>query len=194
MPRRFLFLFLFAGLTFLRAQDHAQEKAVTQAVLKEDDTITIWKIANFVIFAGGIGYLLFKTAPSFFNARSADIQKAIREATGLKMNADLRYSEIDRKMANLSSEVGKLRAEAQAEMEREHARMNAQTREEIAYIQRSTTAEIDALRGEGADKLRIHATQQALALAEARLRERFASSDQKDLVNDFLQLVERGRN
>ncbi len=110
------------------------------------------------------------------------------------MNADLRYSEIDRKMANLSSEVGKLRAEAQAEMEREHARMNAQTREEIAYIQRSTAAEIEALRGEGAEKLRLHATHQALALAEARLRARFATADQQDLFKDFVQLVERGNN
>jgi F0F1-type ATP synthase membrane subunit b/b' len=50
------------------------------------------------------------------------------------------------------------------------------------------------LRGEGADKLRLHATHEALALAEARLRARFASSDQKDLVNDFVQLVERGKN
>lgn len=190
MARRFLFLFLLVGLTFL----HAQAKSDTQADLKEDDTITLWKVANFAIFAGGIGYLIVKTAPAFFNARSADIQRAIQEATGLKMNADLRYSEIDRKMANLSSEVGKLRAEAQAEMEREHARMNAQTREEIAYIQRSTAAEIEALRGEGAEKLRLHATHQALALAEARLRARFATADQQDLFKDFVQLVERGNN
>jgi F0F1-type ATP synthase membrane subunit b/b' len=110
------------------------------------------------------------------------------------MDADLRYSEIDRKMANLSGEVGRLRAESQAEMEREHARMMAQTEEEIVYIRRNTAGEIEALRAEGADKLRVHATHQALAMAEAHLRERFAASDQKDLVNDFVQLVERGQN
>jgi F-type H+-transporting ATPase subunit b len=154
----------------------------------------IWKILNFAIFAGGIGYLIVKFAPSFFNARSADIQKAIKDATGLKMDADLRYSEIDRKMANLSGEVGKLRAESQAEMQREHERLRAQTREEIAYIQKSALSQIDALRGEGAVTLRLHATQQALAAAEARLRERFASADQKDLFSDFVRLVERGKN
>ena len=188
-PRRFLLLFLFAVASLLVAQEPA---AKAQAA-PESDTL-IWKIANFAIFAGGIGYMIFKFAPSFFNARSEDIQKAIQEATGLKMNADLRYSEIDRKMANLSSEVGKLRAESQVEMEREHGRMIAQTKDEIAYIQRSTAAEIEALRGEGADKLRVHATHQALQLAEARLRARFDASDQKDLLNDFVQLVERGRN
>jgi F-type H+-transporting ATPase subunit b len=188
MLRRLLYIFLLAGLGLL----HAQEASNLEAA-HEDDNL-IWKIANFAIFAGGIGYAIFKFAPAFFNARSADIQNAIKEATGLKLNADLRYSEIDRKMANLSVEVGKLRAESQAEMEREHARMIAQTKEEIAYLQRSTEAQIEALRGEGADKLRVHATHQALALAEARLRERLATGDQKDLYDDFVRLVKRGKN
>lgn len=189
MSRRLLLLCLLVGAGLL----NAQEPVKTEGAAPETDN-TIWKIANFAIFAGGIGYAVIKFAPAFFNTRSADIQKAIQEATGLKMNADLRYSEIDRKMANLSGEVAKLRAESQAEMEREHARMIAQAQDEVAYIQRSTAAEVEALRGEGANKLRIHATHQALALAESRLRARFASADQKDLVNDFVQLVERGKN
>lgn len=188
MPRRFFYIFLLAGMSVLYAQEPAKAEAA-----HEDDNL-VWKIANFAIFAGALGFAIYKYAPAFFNARSADIQRAIQEATGLKLNADLRYSEIDRKMANLSVEVGRLRAEAQVEMEREHARLVAQTNEEIAYIQKSNAAEIDALRGEGADKLRVHATQQALALAEARLRERFAASDQKDLYGDFMRLVQRGKN
>ena len=186
MSRSLLFLALFAGAGLLNAQEPARPEPTGRNF--------IWEIANFAIFAGGIGYLLVKFGPAFFNARSADIQQAIQEATGLKLNADLRYSEIDRKMANLAGEVGKLRAEAQQEMEREHQRMMAQTKEEIAYIQRSTGAEIDALRAEGADKLRAHATHEALARAEAHLRERFAKSDQHDQLDEFINLVERGKN
>jgi F-type H+-transporting ATPase subunit b len=189
MPGRLLCLLLLAGFSLL----HGQEAAKPETAQQEEDN-TIWKIANFAIFAGGIGYFIWKYAPAFFNTRSADIQRAIKEATGLKMDADLRYSEIDRKMADLNSEVAKLRAESQAEMEREYERMKAHTKEEIAYIERGTLAEIDALRGDGAQKLRIHATQQALALAEARLRERLGAADQRDLVGDFLKLVERGSN
>jgi F-type H+-transporting ATPase subunit b len=186
---RFLCLFLLAGFSLLHGQDAAQPETARQ---EEDNTI--WKIANFAIFAGAIGFVVWKYAPAFFNARSADIQRAIKEATGLKMDADLRYSEIDRKMADLNSEVAKLRTESQAEMEREYERMKAHTGEEIAYIERATLSEIEALRGEGADKLRVYATHQALALAEAQLRERLAASDQKDLVGDFLKLVQRGNN
>jgi len=186
MLPRLLSLGLFVGLTLLNAQDKPAETGETGNFG--------WEVANFVLFAGLIGYFIVKYAASFFNARSADIQKAIQEATGLKLNADLRYSEIDRKMANLSSEVGKLRAEAQQEMGREHQRMLAQTKEEIAYIQRSTVAEIEGLRNEGADRLRVHATTEALARAETRLRERFANSDQQDQLAEFVNLVERGKN
>jgi F-type H+-transporting ATPase subunit b len=188
MRRRFLYLFLLACLPLLHAQQAARSEAA------QEDNNLIWKVANFVIFAGGIGYAIAKFAPSFFNARSADIQKAIKDATGLKMDADLRYSEIDRKMANLSGEVAKLRADSQAEMEREHARMLAQTEEEIAYIHKSAASQIYALRVEATVKLRRYATDAALTLAESRLRERVASTDQKDLFNDFVHLVERGKN
>jgi F-type H+-transporting ATPase subunit b len=189
MPRcRLLCLFLLAGLTLL----HAQEPA-NSAVTHEHDN-TVWKIANFAIFAGGIGYAIMKFAPAFFNARSADIQKAIKDATGLKMEADLRYSEMDRKMANLTVEADKIRAESQAEMQREYGRLQAHSEEEIAYIKKNLAAEIEAKRTEGAAKLRGYATQQALAAAEASLRERLASADQNDLVGDFLRLVERGNN
>jgi len=187
MPRRLLYLFFLAGLSLLGAA-----KPTGSDVHEEDNTI--WKIANFAIFAGGIGYVVIKFAPAFFNARSADIQKAIKDATGLKMEADLRYSETDRKMANLAEEVGRLRAESQIEMDREYARLRAHTAEEIAYIQKSVGVEIEARRADGADNLRVYATGQALAAAEGRLRERFASADQQDLVGDFLRLVERGKN
>jgi F-type H+-transporting ATPase subunit b len=184
MPRRLLCLFILAGSTLLAAPP---ENAAETGNIG-------WKIANFAIFAGGIGYLIFKFAPEFFNARSADIQKAIKDATGLKMEADLRYSETDRKMANLAEEAGRLRAESRAEMEREYARLRAHTAEEIAHIQKSIGVEIEAQRADGAAKLRVYAADQALAEAESRLRERFASEDQKDLVGDFLQLVQRGKN
>jgi F0F1-type ATP synthase membrane subunit b/b' len=188
MPRRLLYLFLLAGLML-----PAQQKPTRSEGVHEEDN-TIWKIANFAIFAGGIGYVVVKFAPAFFNARSADIQKAIKDATGLKMEADLRYSETDRRMANLAEEVGRLRAESQAEMEREYARLRAHTAEEIAHIQKSVGVEIEAQRADAAAKLRVYTSEQALAAAESRLRERFASADQKELVGDFLRLVQRGKN
>ena len=153
-----------------------------------------WSLINFAIFAVLFGWALMKLGPGFFNARSADIQKAIKDATGLKIEADFRYSEIDKRMANLPAEVEKLRAEARSNMQRVHEHLLAETREEEERIRRSTAAEIDALRDEGMQQVRLTAAQRAFGLAEKRLVERFAASDSEDMLHDFANLVERGKN
>ena len=153
-----------------------------------------WSVINFAIFAVGFGYALVKLGPSFFNARSSDIQKAIKDATGLKIDADFRYSEIDKRMANLPGEVEKLKAEARTNMDRVHERLLRETREEEERIKASMAAEIDALRGEGVQQVRLTAVQRAFGLAEKRLLERFASGDSEDMLHDFADLIERGKN
>ena len=153
-----------------------------------------WSLINFAIFAGLFGWGLKKLAPSFFNARSTDIQKAIQDATGLKIEADFRYSEIDKRMANLPAEVEKLKAESRSNMQRVHERLLTETREEEEHIRASTAAEIEALRGEGVQQVRFTAAQRAFSMAEKRLMERFAASDSDDMLHDFADLVERGKN
>lgn len=159
------------------------------------DNITRWKVINAALFFAVLGWALWKYAPAFFNARSAEIQKAIKDATGLKLDADFRYSETDRKMANLPAEKKKLEEQAAIEMEREHQRILHQTEAELEHIRRNIQAEQDALRAEGTQRIRQHIGSQALELAERRLRERFsAATEPEDLVQDFIHLVERGKN
>lgn len=156
------------------------------------DTVTIWKIVNTIIFAIGLGYLIAKYAPAFFNARSAEIQKAIQDATGLKIEAEFRSSEMDRKMAGLANEVKKLREQYAEEMNREHERFRQETQAELDHIQRNIAAEIEAFRSEGARQVRRHTAQLAIASAERRLQERLASESQDNFVHSFVHLVERG--
>jgi F-type H+-transporting ATPase subunit b len=153
-----------------------------------------WKVINTALFVIGVGYLLRRSAPAFFNARSADIQKAIKDATGLKIEADFRYSEIDRKMATLTEEIGRMRAHSAAAMEREHERMRQDTAVEIQRLQQNVAAELEAFRNEGIRKVRRQTAQAAFALAEQRLRDKLAGGESDDRVHDFVQLVERGQN
>lgn len=178
------------GLLFSIAA-YAQETPQETAVL---DAVTKWKIINTAIFLILFGWMLAKLAPRFFNARSADIQKAIKDATGLRIEAEFRYSEIDRKMATLPEEIAKLREQARADMERAHERMRQETDLEVEHIHRNVQAEVDALRKEGADQVRRHTAQLALNAAERRLMERFASEDSGPFIDDFIRLVERGTN
>ncbi len=158
------------------------------------DAITIWKIVNTALFILGLGWLAWKYGPAFFNARSASIQKAIQDATGLKIEADFRYSEIDRKMAGLAEEIRKIRQQAAVERERDHAHFRRETQIEIEHIHRNVLADIEAFRQESTLKLRRHTAQLALRLTERQLRERFQSGEPQDLLHDFIHLVEQGKN
>jgi F0F1-type ATP synthase membrane subunit b/b' len=182
------------AVLLLLAATYAPAQVPTPQETAAMDVVTRWKIANTLIFAIGLGYLIAKYAPAFFNARSSEIQKAIQDATGLKIEAEFRSSEIDRKMAGLAEEVKKLRQQYALEMEREHERFRHETDEELQHIQRNIAAEIEALRLEGARRVQQHTAQLALALAEHRLQDRAAREPQDDLVQDFVHLVERGRN
>lgn len=179
-------LWLSAGIGTAHAQTPSQQDAA------EQESEMKWHLINTAIFAAVLGFGIWKLAPAFFNARSADIQKAIREATGLKMQADLRYSEIDRKMATLSEEVKRMREQSRVEMEREHERRRQETTDELEHINRSVGAEIEAFRAEGRNQIKLQTAQLALGLAERRLREAASSSNDQSF-QDFIYLVERGK-
>jgi F-type H+-transporting ATPase subunit b len=187
-----LFASLVAILLATALQLCAQENSAQETAIL--DAVTRWKIVNTAIFALLVGWFLWKFAPRFFNARSADIQKAIKDATGLKLEADYRYSEIDRKMASLGEEVKKMREQARREWEREHDHLRQEADAEIEHIHHNVANEIEAFRLEGSQELRQHTAQLALDQAERRLRHRFAGGEPDGLLQNFIHLVERGKN
>jgi len=157
------------------------------------DIVTVWKIVNTAIFAAFLAFLIAKYGPKFFQARSLAIQKAIEEATGLKIEAEFRHSEIDRKMASLPEEINKLRAQEALERERAHEIFRQETESAIAHIWHNAQAEIEACRQEGMRRVRRRTAELALQVAERRIRERFRDAEPQEFVDEFLHLVQRGK-
>jgi F0F1-type ATP synthase membrane subunit b/b' len=179
------------------AQESAAESPEKEA---QDNSETgvgrdiIFKWINFGIFAGGLGYFIVKKGPAFFNARTADIQKAIKDATGLKLEADFRSSEIDRKMATLGEAVKKLRDESKAEMEREHERILRETEAGLQRLQQHFTLEVASLEQTARAELRRHTSELAVSMAASRLRDQLTGDDQSRLIGLFADAVQRGNN
>lgn len=184
-----LWVFLNLGNGAAFAQNNSQQEAASG-----QDSSAPWKLANFTIFAVALGWFYAKTAPRFFNARSADIQKAIKEATGLKMDADLRYSEIDRKMAALAEAVKGLRDQSAIEMEQAHQQTLRETEQQIQHIRDDTAAEIEALRQESARRAKRQTARLTLLLAEQRLRKQLSETEPENLFREFVALLEQGKN
>lgn len=175
-----------------KGQDSQYEKIVARAEATEGHSLLTWKWINFCIMMAGLGYLAAKKGPAFFNTRSQDIQKAIEDATGLRVQAEFRSSEIDRRMATLSDEIAHLKELAKAEMENESARLERETLAALARIQEQATREIQSMHHQAELAVREHAVRMAFDLALVHLRENPEQMDQDQLVESFTGDLGRG--
>jgi len=144
-----------------------------------------WKWANFVILAGGLGYLIGKNAGGFFRGRTQSIQKDIAEATRLKAEAEAKASEMEAKLAALGAEIEKLRADAKAAFDNEGERIRQETEKLLARLQQQNEREIDSMSKSARASLQAWAAQLALELAEERIRARMDAPAQSRLMDKF---------
>ncbi len=65
----------------------------------------IFALANFILFAGGIFFLMRKKISSFFSQRASTIRKQIEEATRLKEETFQKFEALDARIANIDLEI-----------------------------------------------------------------------------------------
>jgi F0F1-type ATP synthase membrane subunit b/b' len=173
------------------AQDTEYEKGVARSERTEGHSLIWWKWINFGIMVGGIGYLVAKKSPGFFNARSEDIRKAIEDATGLKVQAEFRSSEVDRKMSELSGQIAHFKEAARVDIEKESARIEAETMAALTRIQEQTARDIQSMHHQAELAVREHAVRIAFDLALVHLRENPRQMNQNELVDAFAGDIRR---
>lgn len=194
MKRRLLPLALL-GLLFASVGLYAQEGERPHdpdAAEEGHANLEGWKWLNFAILAAGLGYLAAKNAPAFFQTRSSEIQRSIEAATGLKIEADFRASEVDRKMATLATELTHIRQAAQAEMENERDRIRQETSSIVAKVQEHTAQEIEGLQRVASLSLQRLTAEQALSLSESRLRTYLDPQTHDQLLGRFIAGLKQG--
>jgi len=177
-----LLLLLLIGTTICFAQESGGAA--------ESEPSVLWKWANFLILAAGLGYLIAKNLPAFFQSRTASIQKSIVEAQQAKLDAERRAAEMDARMSALGSEIEKFRAEAASEMEQEGQRIRRETAEQVKKLERQAEIEIESAGKLARRQLRAYAAQLAVDLAEKRVRARLDTQDEAALIEDFVRDLE----
>jgi F-type H+-transporting ATPase subunit b len=145
-----------------------------------------WKWANFLLLAGGLGFMIARRAPAVFQARSQEIEQALAEAARAKKDAETRAAAIELRLKNLESEIDHLRQTARAEMAAEGNRLRQETEHRLARIQEQAVQEIASMTRGARDELRKYSAQLALGLAEQRIRARMTPEVQQNLVDGFI--------
>jgi F-type H+-transporting ATPase subunit b len=151
----------------------------------------IWTVLNFLILAGGIGWLASKYGAPMLAARSTGITEGLAAGKKAKAEADKRAAEVQAKLANLEKEIASLREEAKTERDREVERIRRDGEAEIARMRAQAEFEIESA-GKGA-RLEVQraAVTLAIELAETKVRARMSPEVQASLVQGFVTDLSR---
>lgn len=150
-----------------------------------------WDIANFLILAVVLGYLIKKTVPPIFRKQSDEIQAALAEAAKVKHEAAAFAASVEMRLANLQREIESLRETAHAEMAAEGERIREETGRHLDRIRDQSSQEIELMTRGAKDELRKYAADLAVGLAQERIRVRMNPGLQDKLVSGFLADLDR---
>src|ERR1700678_1859114 len=106
------------------------------------EMILLW--VNFAILVGGLAWLVKKYGAPFLAERSQKISQDIVEAARVRKDAEARSAEVDRRLANLESDLAAIRAESQQELKSQRRQAAERSAAEMAKIQAHADQEIAA--------------------------------------------------
>jgi len=145
---------------------------------------------NFFLLIAVLVYFARKPLLDFFNERREKIQGDLQAAAELRRDAERRFAEWQRKLANIEEELEGIRAVSRerAEAEREHIIADANSSAE--RIRSDATAAIQQELRRSRKVLREEAADLAVELAGNLLRDHVTDADRERLVAEFIERIE----
>jgi F-type H+-transporting ATPase subunit b len=173
----------------VRAQEHesaSQKAKESVGVTEHGSSELFWGWANFLLLAGGLGYVIKKNAGPYFAQRSLEIRKGMVEAEAARAESDAKVAEVDRRLANLQAEIEALRGNARQEAEADAERVRREAAAEMDKVQQHLTEEIASAGKSARLDLRRYSAELALGLAEQKIAARLTPETQDRLVRTFV--------
>jgi len=149
--------------------------------------LSLWKWANFVLLAAGLGYLMAKLLPPLFAARTQAITKDMMESRKIRQEADERAAAVERRLAAIETEIAALKEESRQETAAEAERQAKHTSGEIDRILAQAEREISDAGKTAQKDLRRYAAGLAVDLAAQKIRGRMTPATEDRLVRGFVR-------
>jgi F-type H+-transporting ATPase subunit b len=156
-----------------------------------EEVSELWKLPNFLLLAGLLGYLIKKHGAPLLAARSQQIREDLEAGEKAKADAEARSASVLAKIANLDREVAELRTIARAGLEAEAERIRRDAESEMSRIEQHAAVEIVSLGKYARLELRQYAARLALDLAEQKIRGRMSPEVQGTLLDNFAGDIEK---
>lgn len=148
------------------------------------------KVFNFVVFFGGLGYILKDPLRNFFTDRLHTIRESLAKAENSYTDATRQLEEIDAKMARLDEELAAIEAKAKQEIEKETAMVKARAEADADRIIENAAAEVNNMRRESERKLKAFVIELAVEEAERIIKDKVDDAERERLFQRFTERLE----
>jgi len=178
-----------AALAFLAVPPEGEEEE-SGAETRE----LIFKTINFIILAGGLGYLLRKPLAEFFTLRSGAIRAQLDEGRKALEASQARMTAIEEKLQHLEEEIAAFKASATTEAELERQNLKTAAAQEAEKILESARARMETSTRAAKLELRYFVAEEALKHAETLIQGRLDEPTRKQLVSQFMARLDVGES
>jgi F-type H+-transporting ATPase subunit b len=145
--------------------------------------------ASLLIFLGILFVIGARPVQDGLRKRAAEIRKSIDEAISQKKNAELRFAEIERKLAGLDRQVADMKVLAEQEAEQEAVRLREKAAQEAIRIQEVAERTIREESAKARRGLRDETIRLATELARQKAAVAINGEDQRRFAREFLDSI-----
>jgi F-type H+-transporting ATPase subunit b len=147
----------------------------------------LYKIVNFLILVGALGYLLWKPLGDFFRQRAQTITESLQQGRHALGAAHDRLSAIEARLANLDAEIRAFKDSAAHEMEADLQRLRQAAREESERTLTFARLQMEVATRAAGLELKRYTALEAVTLAEGIIRQRLDDQGRRRLVSRFIE-------
>lgn len=147
------------------------------------------RIANFLILAAGLFYLLRSPLAGFLDTRAEQIRADLLNAARTRESASEELREIEARMKALPAEVEALKARGKQEVEAEQQRIRAATAGERDRLLEQARREIDQQLQSARRALKQEVADLAVGIARVRIAHEITETDRDRLLDRYVTQV-----
>ncbi|WP_305045823.1 ATP synthase F0 subunit B [Geoalkalibacter sp.] len=151
----------------------------------------LYRVLNFGVMVAILGFFITRPIKKGLASRRETLAKELEDARLARETAEAKFAEYEQKLKDATAEIEQIQAEIRREGELERERILSNAREMAAKMaqdtERTATQEIAKARLE----LRKEAAALAISLAKDLLNKNFNDDDQKRLVDEYMDKMQR---
>lgn len=149
----------------------------------------LYRCFNFAVTFGVLAYFVTKPIRNGLAGRRDGVAKALEAAQKVKDEAEAKFAEYDRKLAEAAKEIETVYAEIRREGEIEKEKILANAREMAVKVRREAESSAEQEIARARVELRREASKMAIAIAEGLLKENCTADDHARLVGEYMNKV-----